>query len=69
MIIYDITSTPDFGSDTTLENLITFAVEKGILLYDSSKNGDKPYLLGETKQDIKIVDANKLDIKQFINDK
>jgi hypothetical protein len=28
MIIYDITSTPDFGSDTTLENLITFAVEK-----------------------------------------
>jgi hypothetical protein len=69
MIVYDITSTPDFSNDTTLENLLNFAMEKGILLYDSSKGGDKPYYLGETKEKIKVIDTKGLDIKDFINDK
>jgi hypothetical protein len=68
MIVYDIASSPDFGEGSELEDIITFALNKGILIYDSSKNGDKPYLLDDISKSIKIVDVKGLDVKQFIND-
>ena len=68
MIVYDITSTPDFGGDMDLSNLLDFALEKRILLYDSSKDGNKPYLLGENETELKIIDTKGLNIKDFINE-
>lgn len=67
MIVYDMVSLPEMDNGMTAEDLFDFSMKSGILLYDSSNGGDKPYYLGESKEEIKIVDTKGLNIKDFTN--